>query len=53
MGKNHDSKYIENFGIQNPLKNSCLVSIFSQHIIIESFIQLKIYMKVHEVHIHC
>jgi hypothetical protein len=42
MGKNHNSRYIEKFGIQNPLKKSSLVSTLSQHIIIESFIQLKI-----------
>jgi hypothetical protein len=39
MGKNHNSRYIENFGQQNPLKKSFLVSMLRQNIIIESFIQ--------------
>jgi hypothetical protein len=41
MGKNHNSKYIEKFGIENHLKKSSLVSMLSQNIIIESSIQLK------------
>jgi hypothetical protein len=39
MGKNHNSRYIEKFGHQNPLKNISLISMLPHHIIIESFIQ--------------
>jgi hypothetical protein len=35
MGKNHNSRYIEKFGLQNPLKKFSLVSILPHHIIIE------------------
>jgi hypothetical protein len=52
MGKNHNSRYIENFDYQNPFKKSSLISMLSHCIIIESFTQYKHYMKVHEVHIH-
>jgi hypothetical protein len=34
MGKTHNSKYIEKFGHQNPLKKSSLVSMLPHHIII-------------------
>jgi hypothetical protein len=39
MGKNHNSKYIENFDLQNPFKKFSLTSILPHHIIIEFFIQ--------------
>jgi hypothetical protein len=35
MGKNHNSRYIEKFGLQNPLQIFSLVPILSHHIIIE------------------
>jgi hypothetical protein len=35
--KNHNSRYIENFGHQNPSKKSSLVSMLLHHITIDSF----------------
>jgi hypothetical protein len=35
--KNHNSKYIQNFGHQNLSKKSSLVSMLLHHITIESF----------------
>jgi hypothetical protein len=39
--KNHNSRYIENFGHQNPSKKSSLVSMLLHHITIEYIINLK------------
>jgi hypothetical protein len=52
MGKNHNLKYIEKLGLQNPLRKFSLVSILPRHIIIEFLFHKKNYMKMHEVHIH-
>jgi hypothetical protein len=52
MGKNHNSKYIKKFDHRNPPKNSSIISMLPQHIIIEYFNYYKHYLKVHEVHIH-
>jgi hypothetical protein len=41
MGEKHNSKCIEKFVYQNPLKKSSLILMLWHHIIIESFIQLK------------
>jgi len=53
MGKNHNSRFIENFDYQNPFKKSSLIyQCYHTILSLNPLFSRKNYMKVDEVHIH-
>jgi hypothetical protein len=52
MGKNHNSRFIENFGYQNSLYFSLNYQCYHTILSLNPLFNKKHYMKVHEVNIH-